>query len=302
MAKQRRGHASISSGPPVLTATIDLHGYRKSEGIKTLTSFLEGTVSKHRRRKNCTGDVWVLVVTGSGAHSPEGPVLRSAVENLLQKRQMEFIVNRGKGSFTVKANSGIVFYEPDAPVDTKLIIRDAPERIPSLPTAAKFRLVRGGLLDEDESPTPNEVAATDKAFEESRKYHEKSMQEAKKEENMMKRAVSMSMLEAKKDEEEEEAMVHRAMSMSLLERRPSEDEFDEELRKALELSQKDLQTSFHTDSEAGDLEAALELSRTIMTREDEELLKIMELSKKEHAQDDLWLQNEAKYEGHQQTW
>ena len=95
--------------------TIDLHGYRKSEAIAALTSFLERN----------QGQGWVTVITGSGAHSHNGPILRTAVQSLLEKRQMEFTLNRGKGSFLVNADSGFVLYDPEAPTDTKVVLQKA---------------------------------------------------------------------------------------------------------------------------------------------------------------------------------
>jgi Smr domain len=50
-------------------ASIDLHGYRKSDAISRLTEFLDQTTRKHHRHG---GPCWVEVVTGSGAHSLDG--------------------------------------------------------------------------------------------------------------------------------------------------------------------------------------------------------------------------------------
>jgi Smr domain len=79
-----------------IKATIDLHGYRKSEAIRSLTDFLDDVSSRRyhdhprqrQRRRNSTNSpqqqqqqqlesrdkdhVWCLVITGTGAHSPDG--------------------------------------------------------------------------------------------------------------------------------------------------------------------------------------------------------------------------------------
>lgn len=64
----RRRHVIMDEHHKV-DATLDLHGYRKSEAIRTLTDFLDAASS--RRIKN-GGDVWCLVITGTGAHSRDG--------------------------------------------------------------------------------------------------------------------------------------------------------------------------------------------------------------------------------------
>lgn len=64
---------------------------------------------------------WVCIITGTGSHSKDGPVLRNATLELLMKRHMIFSINRGRGSITVDANSGIVLQKAPV-VDTKLLI------------------------------------------------------------------------------------------------------------------------------------------------------------------------------------
>ncbi len=56
---------------PKTTLTIDLHGYSKAEGISKLTSFLDQVVAQQYGQTHA-GGVWVLVITGSGAHSSDG--------------------------------------------------------------------------------------------------------------------------------------------------------------------------------------------------------------------------------------
>jgi Smr domain len=281
MAKQHN-IPRLRGMPPIPPShSIDLHGYRKSEGIKALTSFLDHVDTRGRRRnKHC--DIWVLVITGSGAHSPEGPVLRETVKNLLDKRQMEYFLNRGKGSFTVNASSGIAFYEPPDPVDSKIILKVRPETIPALPkgpTVASQTIHVYG----DDAPTLQEVAALDKAIKESRIEQQKVLQETKREEKLLKRAASLSLLDVKEDYEEQE-MMDRAVSMSLLECNVRDAEgSDHDLQRALELSQTDFeQHSYDVDEE---IRKALVLSQNFTSTEDEQLQQILELSMKEYSYD-----------------
>ena len=65
--------------------TLDLHGYRKEAAIRAVTEFLD-----RQSRRNAPNDGWVTIITGAGSHSPDGPVLRTAVESLLRRRQIQF--------------------------------------------------------------------------------------------------------------------------------------------------------------------------------------------------------------------
>jgi hypothetical protein len=250
---------------PQVTATIDLHGYRKSEGISVLTSFLDQVT---RRNK---GDVWVTVVTGTGAHSSDGPILRTAVQALLEKRKMVHTVNRGKGSFTVKANSGFVLYAPEAPKDTKVVLQEATAAFPPLP---KSYLISRTTISRI-NPLPSEVAASDANVEDSRKERQKVMKENKKDEKLLKRVLSESFLEAKTEKEEDEKIMKCALSLSLsmIDHVSEDDEF----LKALELSQ----LEFENLESADDLQRAIALSQNFSCQEDKELLRILEQSKRE---------------------
>jgi flagellar biosynthesis GTPase FlhF len=99
--------------------SIDLHGYFKDRAVSELTSFLE----EHR----VAGTTAVQIITGTGSHSSGtgGPVLRCAVESLLERRKMEYSRNT-PGSFLANPQSGQVWYSQQAASeDTKVILRDA---------------------------------------------------------------------------------------------------------------------------------------------------------------------------------
>lgn len=100
--------------------SLDLHGLTKPAAIRRLTDFLESHSTIHRSSSHRAN--WVCVITGSGAHSTHGPVLRSEVQRLLERRRMDF-VRHTPGSFLVNANSGQVLYAPEPPTDTKVIVQ-----------------------------------------------------------------------------------------------------------------------------------------------------------------------------------
>lgn len=52
---------------PTPMFTLDLHGFTKSEAICRTTDFLD-----HSSRSLRSENAWVLIITGSGAHSSEG--------------------------------------------------------------------------------------------------------------------------------------------------------------------------------------------------------------------------------------
>jgi hypothetical protein len=52
----------------VPAATIDLHGYKRDEGIAAVTAFVESS----QRQFPPPTDAWVCIITGSGHHSPSG--------------------------------------------------------------------------------------------------------------------------------------------------------------------------------------------------------------------------------------
>ena len=84
---------------------LDLRGYQERPAIRALADFLEQhkNNSNNTRNRNTHG-TWVRIITG-GSHS-FGPVLRPAVQRLLERRQMTFMVD-SPSSFCVDAASGI---------------------------------------------------------------------------------------------------------------------------------------------------------------------------------------------------
>lgn len=258
---------------PNPVATVDLHGDTKTQAIRRLTEFMDRLIRSRPKMAN----VWVLVITGSGAHSKDGPVLRNAVESLFQKRQMNYTMNPGKGSFTVDARSGFHFFEPGQPEDTKVIVSDAMGNDDRALSRHRDRVrAPPSRLEQEANPLPAEVAATDAFIEESRIEGEKAFSLQKKEEKLLRKAVSMSMLEIEREEEEEAQLLQKAMSLSMIENLPEPNSsIEDEFQKALELSKQE----FQKEREEDPLELALKLSEQIVSKEDEELLRILEESK-----------------------
>lgn len=107
-------------------AELDLHGLSRERAIRAVTDFIE-----ENKRNN------VRIITGTGSHSTHGPVLRSAVESLLTRRNMMFN-KESAGSFIVNCSSGETFYRPEQPKDTKVVIASA---ITPQPTSSAQRAI-----------------------------------------------------------------------------------------------------------------------------------------------------------------
>jgi hypothetical protein len=104
---------------------IDLHGLTRDDAIATVANFLNAQRASSVKH-TCNSPyspVPAVIITGSGKHSHCGPVLRPAIEKYLQKREMNYVLNKGKGSFTVDCTSGIdLYFDNNQNVCTKVII------------------------------------------------------------------------------------------------------------------------------------------------------------------------------------
>jgi hypothetical protein len=70
-------------------------------------------------------------------------------------------------------------------------------------------------------------------------------------------------------------MLRRAMSLSMIENLPEPRDDENEIQKVLELSKQE----FELEQEDDPIQLALELSRKVSCKEDEDLLQILEQSK-----------------------
>ncbi|KAL3938163.1 MAG: hypothetical protein SGBAC_006870 [Bacillariaceae sp.] len=291
----RRQRATLLLNPPQPVAEIDLHGFTKVEAIRRLTVFLEEVGRRQStRRPNASIACWVLVITGSGAHSQYGPVLRTAVEALLQKRKMQYLPQRGKGGFTVNANSGIVFFEPSQPTDSKVLISHEPAAslsYASILAQHKDRVKAPPTTDMMRSePLPFEVAATDSAIQQSRMDLQQEQGREQKEKHQLKKALSLSALELEQEQQEEAKLLEKALSLSMLEgaSEPTKNENEEEeIQKALLASQKEEEEKRREQQREEELLLQRALSMSVLEKkekrdEEEELLqKALSLSKME---------------------
>ena len=79
---ERRSSSSrlkqLKRGVIRISAELDLHGYMKDEALQKLDRFI--------RHASLNGQQAVLVITGKGINSPEGPVLQGAVASWLRER------------------------------------------------------------------------------------------------------------------------------------------------------------------------------------------------------------------------
>ena len=127
---------------------LDLHGQRSEEAVREVTLFLEKIRSAATRVpsfETSTSQFYVTIITGSGAHSPNGPILRSVVQRLLDKRGMTYHLERGNGAFRVNALSGHDLYQADEPVDSKVVVLAADDdSFHQMMTASRRRKHHGG--------------------------------------------------------------------------------------------------------------------------------------------------------------
>jgi len=111
--------------------TLDLHGKTKAKAISSTTWFLDQQRQQQRNRNHNKSSssssrvLYVRIITGTGSHSSaqQGPVLRNAIETLLKKRQMNYTLERTKGSFLVDLMSGFELEgAPKLAEDTKVVL------------------------------------------------------------------------------------------------------------------------------------------------------------------------------------
>jgi len=233
--------------------TLDLHGFTKSEAISRTTDFLDRS-SRSLNSENA----WVLIITGSGAHSSQGPVLRSVIEALLRKRKIEYRIMKGKGSFLVNSASGIVLYEPAQPRDSKVII--APTS--TLTDASGLDFIRRSTLERQLSENRDG----------SRKALKKEFYNIRNEEAAYDKAISKSLEEKAREKDEVKELLDKAVDLSLAEKQREIDE-EKKLSKVIEISKR--------ESIVNEMD------------EDEQIQKMLALSKAEYDQQndpDIYLQ------------
>jgi hypothetical protein len=270
-------------------ATLDLHGYRKEDALRQVSGFLEQHTSG-----------WVCIITGTGSHSPQGPVLRTAVHDYLKKRQMTFYIMRGKGGFTVDSASGRAVQSSCRQAqDTKVSVvaireiqeKNLVERRPAAainPALSDPRLVHHpiprndcGLLLQDRPPLlkqlqevrqkQREDSDLDRVLQESSTEFEHESRVRQHEEHLLQKALQQSAEIHHRDDEDEEGLLQKVLSMSQLclqeeeQRRTKQDEGM--LQRALSLSELE-----HSELDE-ELQQALKVSLQDSVMDDDDLLR-----------------------------
>eukprot|EP00587_Corethron_hystrix_P009321 CAMPEP_0113300890 /NCGR_PEP_ID=MMETSP0010_2-20120614/2331_1 /TAXON_ID=216773 ORGANISM="Corethron hystrix, Strain 308" /NCGR_SAMPLE_ID=MMETSP0010_2 /ASSEMBLY_ACC=CAM_ASM_000155 /LENGTH=359 /DNA_ID=CAMNT_0000154389 /DNA_START=96 /DNA_END=1175 /DNA_ORIENTATION=+ /assembly_acc=CAM_ASM_000155 len=165
-----RCRSSVKEQPEPVDV-VDLHGYRRDRAVNKITFFLSRIMGEYNLndsdgKDNRPSGVWVKIITGSGSHSPNGPQLREAVRELLEKREMDFRMCRGNGAFLVRVGSGIELYENPSLTDTKItfLINDRPVSQswqPSSPNQWDREKQRRRSVTWEDEVTPAEAATMD---------------------------------------------------------------------------------------------------------------------------------------------
>ena len=243
--------SNISARRPV--ATLDLHGYHRGEAIRRLTDYLDQQAQNNRAEQ-----VWVCVITGSGVHSTEGPVLRNAVQDLFVKRQMEYHINTGKGSLTVNAKSGIVLHKQKV-VDSKITIvpHSSGPNVKLIgrvaPKSRAFATINNQANFLLHHPLPNHVAQDDALLvsvqHESRKEQYLHIHKTKHSKQELARVLSDSKLDYDRTVQ-------------------SQNDYDGKLQQALQTSESELQDD--QDADEKELQAILAKSVADLQHQEEE--------------------------------
>eukprot|EP00560_Eucampia_antarctica_P002158 CAMPEP_0197840480 /NCGR_PEP_ID=MMETSP1437-20131217/45633_1 /TAXON_ID=49252 ORGANISM="Eucampia antarctica, Strain CCMP1452" /NCGR_SAMPLE_ID=MMETSP1437 /ASSEMBLY_ACC=CAM_ASM_001096 /LENGTH=356 /DNA_ID=CAMNT_0043450103 /DNA_START=47 /DNA_END=1120 /DNA_ORIENTATION=+ len=300
----------IRSGPA--TAVLDLHGYTKERSISRMTWFLSDVIRKANTENN-SSPVIVTIVTGTGSHSRDGPVIRNAVKSLLEKRRMHYVLNKGKGSFTVDASTGFELYTNNGQhFDSKVIVKSDSDKLPvgyapanANKHGADLATVVSGntnssrpnhnnlshnnsnpsILNQGGAPLPSEVLADDAIFQHVKK---KSSSEASKvrsltdrENNAVQKATSLSLKEELSTKEGIQ-QIENAIQLSQKEYEQVIDEEDN-LQKATSLS---LKEELSKKESLQQIENAIQLSQKEYEQgigEEDDLQKALSLSLKESA-------------------
>lgn len=260
--------------------TLDLHGCSKSEAISRTTDFLHRSIALMDSE-----NAWVLIITGSGAHSLDGPALRGAVEALLTKRKIEYYLMKGKGSFLVNAASGFELYEPSQPRDSKVIV--APNNSASVLSTrnAQRYPIRYFDTDRDLSASQKalkkqfhnrckELAAVDEAISKSSLEENERIQEEEDEKQLLDRVVNLSILDKQKVTDEESNLC-RAIELSKQESIVREMDEEEQIRKSIALS--NMEFDYQQRDPDSCLQQAIEMSRKDSKKQiDNEMLSMYE--------------------------
>jgi hypothetical protein len=205
-------------------------------------------------------------------------VLRGAVHALFEKRRMTFRLNKGGGSFTVNACSGIVLTKGDQPTDTKVAVSHVAEM-------AGVRPRRHGNSKTNGWYRPQQQYQ--QQMGEDQLMLQKIYRQQQNEKMAIQRALSQSMLESKKQQSMTEELIEQALKQSIIEAEKEQQEDQKQIEQALKQSIHDNRDIIEEETQLQQLlkHSALELQRQ-QQEEEETLLKLLKMSQNEHQQDE----------------
>ena len=306
LSQQDAAHQDNNDDKKKKYPTLDLHGLRKDAAVRAVTDFLD----RQSRHGNAASS-WVLIITGTGSHSLSGPVLRTAVESLLQRRHMTFERNT-PGSFLVQATSGNVWYTQHQSVDTKVIVADRKENpfsrmhqqgnakkgLVSRRAAPQQRVTSGNSSDGTASTTGSSSTAV------ALSLSGPSVTEVAQDEANMERAKSESRAAAaqyaKETKRAHEAELQQALRASMQQQTNEDDadaEFEAALHQSIALSQQQQQLQQQQEEEL--LQQALRASVTDTTLTQDEMeaqAMALSLQQQEQQQSTASLQTDKEEE------
>lgn len=262
--------------------TLDLHGETKEKAIAKLTSFFDTIRLKHKYKMGQTQQQQfvVTIVTGSGSHGFNGPVLRNAVEKTLKKRKMTYHPTHKKGAFNVDALSGIdLFEEPKQ--DSKILTVQSEEFsiLTNRNDGAGYNLNKKYTKSpsrqstcETVDPSPAELASDDEKIstvkEISLREASLAQSEKSKEANELEKAFILSQNEEMAKRGEMEKNMKEVIEMSKQTVHSKEEDqhcFEQQIQNAIELSKLETQVDLEKES--------LKYAMLISQREAEQIQK-----------------------------
>jgi hypothetical protein len=246
--------------------------------------------------------IWVHVITGAGRHSGlNGPVLRNAVQKLLEKRCITYRLTNDKGGFLVRVDSGYELYPNDHPLNTKIILANQPKHhnkssstyASSCTSSSSSQVDTSTLFDcSFSNPLPSQVHAE---IEDVRTAKQLSSHEEQRRQNglflqQIQQAVEESFLHSQLDQKRTSSSYHHTTGVE--EDDDNGDDYDEDMKRAIQESIQQPHMNCSQEQinkmEEMEMERALaasqldqedaEYGRRILTEDDDELLKALSLS------------------------
>ncbi len=92
----------LKRGTIRITGQVDLHGHIRDEALAKLSGFITGAFNR--------GQTAVLVITGKGINSPEGPVLRGAVSEWLRDSAKGMVAEFAKAPGNLGGSGAFVVF------------------------------------------------------------------------------------------------------------------------------------------------------------------------------------------------